>query len=108
MSGNWRPEGWKFGRGTAPGNKTLMFCERKEPLLLRALTEGEMDLFEHGADAMLEAINKKLGMMAFLLYDGVCPYCGTDLEAGAEMNEGEKLFTRHSCSGSELEKREKK
>ncbi len=54
----WRPKGWVFGRGIAPGSKKLMFCEQEKPLKMRTLTDGEKELFELGADAMLEALKE--------------------------------------------------
>ena len=55
----WRPEGWVYGQPLPPQTGSeyrFMFCESKSPLKLRDLTDGEKDLFEQGADAMLRAL----------------------------------------------------
>jgi len=37
--------------------------------------------------------------------EGLCIFCGTDLEVEREMFSRDNLFTGHSCRGSELLKR---
>ena len=63
MTKSWRPKEWVYGQPPIPFSGTgwyrFVFCESKNPLKTRALTEGEKDLFEQGADAMLKALREK-------------------------------------------------